>query len=62
MLIGVLVYHEVVRRGPLDGLVLLVLLLLLITSVIQLGRVESEKSPSAARSPDADAEPLESPR
>jgi hypothetical protein len=59
VLIGVLVYHEVLHRGPLGGLLLLVLLLLLVTAVIQLGRVETEDSPPAAG---ADSlEPLESP-
>ena len=60
VLIGVLVYHEVLNRGPLGGLVLLVLLLLLVTAVIQLGRVESEESPSVADAPETASEPLES--
>jgi glucose uptake protein GlcU len=47
VLIGVVVYHEVVHRGPLGGFVLLVLLLLLVTAVIQLGRVETEESTSS---------------
>jgi hypothetical protein len=47
VVIGVLVYHEALHRGPLGGLVLLVLLLVLVTAVIQLGRVETEESASA---------------
>lgn len=47
--IGVLVYDEHLRRGPLSGAVLLVLLLLLATSVVQLGRAETAESDSAAR-------------
>lgn len=39
--IGVMIYDEHLRRGPLSGLVLLALLLLLATSVVQLGRVEA---------------------
>ena len=39
--IGVLVYDEHLRRGPLSGTVLAVLLLLLATSVVQLGRAET---------------------
>ncbi|UQX86868.1 DMT family transporter [Jatrophihabitans telluris] len=39
--IGVLVYDEHLRRGPLSGTVLLALLLLLALAVIQLGKLES---------------------
>ena len=42
IVIGVLVYDEHVHRGPLSGAVLLLLMLLLATSVIQLGRVPAE--------------------
>ncbi len=38
--IGVVVYDEHLRRGPLGGALLAVLLLLLVTSVVGLGRVE----------------------
>lgn len=48
VLIGVLVYHEVLHRGPWGGVLLLVLLILLVTAVIQLGHVETEESRSAA--------------
>lgn len=51
VLIGVLVYDEVLHRGPWNGLLLLVLLLLLIAAVIQLGRVETEDSPPAGEAP-----------
>ena len=61
VLIGVIVYHEVVHRGPLGGLVLLVLLLLLVTAVIQLGRVETEESRSAPEPTDASLARLGSP-
>ena len=61
VLIGVLVYHEVLHRGPLGGLLLLVLLLLLVTAVIQLGRVETEESPPAAEASDSPPEPRDSP-
>jgi hypothetical protein len=44
VLIGVLVYDEVLHRGPFGGLLLLILLLLLVTAVIQLGHVETEES------------------
>jgi drug/metabolite transporter (DMT)-like permease len=54
VLIGVLVYHEVLHRGPFGGLLLLVLLLLLVAAVIQLGRVETEKSTSTAASPSSE--------
>jgi hypothetical protein len=39
--IGVLVYDEHLRRGPLSGAALLALLLLLALSVVQLGKVEA---------------------
>jgi drug/metabolite transporter (DMT)-like permease len=39
--IGVIVYDEHLHRGPLSGVVLLALLLLLATSVIKLGHVEA---------------------
>jgi drug/metabolite transporter (DMT)-like permease len=52
VLIGVLVYHEVLHRGPWGGLLLLALLLLLVAAVIQLGRVESEESATVAESPE----------
>jgi len=61
VLIGVLVYHEVLHRGPLGGLLLLVLLLLLVTAVIQLGRVETEESSPAAEVLNSSLEPLDSP-
>ena len=61
VLIGVLVYDEVVHRGPLGGLVLLVLLLLLVTAVIQLGRVETEESTSAPEPTGASPGPPGSP-
>ena len=61
VLIGVLVYHEVLHRGPLGGLLLLVLLLLLVTAVIQLGRVETEESPPAAEASTSPLEPLDPP-
>jgi hypothetical protein len=55
VLIGVLVYHEELHRGPLGGLLLLALLLLLVASVIQLGRVETEEAatPSPVARPSA---------
>jgi hypothetical protein len=43
--IGVMVYDEQLRRGPLSGALLLALLLLLTTSVVQLGRIETGDSP-----------------
>lgn len=45
--IGVLVYDEHVRRGPLSGALLLALLLLLTASVVQLDRVESAEQPAS---------------
>ncbi len=50
--IGVLVYAEHLRRGPLDGTVLLALLLLLAAAVIQLSRVGAAElpEPSTTRS------------
>ena len=38
--IGVVVYDEHLRRGPLGGALLAALLLLLVTAVVGLGRVE----------------------
>ena len=49
--IGVLVYDEHLRRGPLSGTVLLALLLVLAISVIQLGKVESVSQSDTATSP-----------
>jgi hypothetical protein len=43
--IGVLVYDEHIHRGPLYGAVLLILMLVLATSVIQLGRIEAVELP-----------------
>ena len=43
--IGVLVYDEHIHRGPLSGAVLLLLMLVLATSVIQLGRIEAVELP-----------------
>ena len=43
--IGVIIYDEHIRRGPLSGGVLLLLMLLLAASVIQLGRVEATELP-----------------
>jgi hypothetical protein len=53
VLIGVLVYHEVLHRGPWGGLLLLALLLVLVAAVIQLGRVESEDTPPSAEAREA---------
>ncbi len=47
VLIGVLVYHERLHRGPLGGVLLLALLLLLVISVIQLGRIETAERHAA---------------
>jgi drug/metabolite transporter (DMT)-like permease len=55
VVIGVLVYHEAVHRGPFGGLLLFVLLLLLVVAVIQLGRVETEATPEQLRSAAAEA-------
>jgi hypothetical protein len=49
--IGVFVYDEHLRRGPLAGLVLLGLLLLLATAVIRLGKVEAVAEGTAAARP-----------
>lgn len=54
--IGVLVYDEHLRRGPLGGTALLLLLLLLAASVIQLGRVEA----SDMSAPDVGSDALRS--
>lgn len=43
--IGIMVYDEHLRRGPLGGAVLLGLLLLLATAVIQIGRAEAAAEP-----------------
>lgn len=61
VLIGVLVYDEVLHRGPGGGLLLLVLLLVLVVAVIQLGRIETEEAPAGATAPDRSPEFLESP-
>jgi drug/metabolite transporter (DMT)-like permease len=55
VVIGVLVYHEAVHRGPFGGLLLLVLLLLLVVAVIQLGRVETEETPEQSRTAASEA-------
>jgi hypothetical protein len=54
VLIGVLVYHERLHRGPYGGVLVFALLLLLVSAVIQLGRIETEELPvdeDAARRP-----------
>ena len=43
--IGVVVYDEHLRRGPLSGAALLALLILLAISVVQLSKVESTRAP-----------------
>jgi len=49
--IGVLVYDEHLRRGPLDGTVLLALLLLLAAAVIQLSRLDATELPKPSPTP-----------